>query len=96
MVDEVEDVRLPISGLVGQAHRLGLDGDPSLLLQIHVVEQTVGALPLTNSLGQFQQPIGQRGLAVVDVGDDGKISDELGVYGLARHKAFFNIGRASF
>ena len=34
---------------------------------------------LADRAGEFQQPIGQRALAVVDVGDDREIADELGI-----------------
>ena len=76
-VDEVERVLLPVARLVEQAHRVGLDGDPALLLQVHRVEDLVHRLLGVHGPGEGQEPVGQGGLAVVDVGDDGEIADQI-------------------
>ncbi len=37
-VDEVQDIGLPVPGLIREAHRLRLDGDAALALELHGVE----------------------------------------------------------
>lgn len=74
-VDEVQMVDRPILRLVVQPHRPGLDGNAPFPLQVHVVQQLALHLPLLHRPAQFNEPVGQGGLAVVDVRDNGKISD---------------------
>ena len=80
-VDEVQGVDLAVLGLVEQVHGPGLDGDAPLPLQVHVVQNLVLHLPLRHGVAQLQQPVRQRGLAMVDVGNDGKVAD----MGLFKH-----------
>jgi hypothetical protein len=51
----------------------GLDGDPALALEVHVVEDLLLELALGDGAGAHEQPVGERALAVVDVGDDREI-----------------------
>jgi len=51
-----------------------LDGDAALPLQVHGVQNLIGHFALGERPCSFQEPIGQRRLAVVDMGDDGKIA----------------------
>ena len=76
-VDQVHLIGLPVVGLVFHAHRARLDGDATLTLQIHVVQQLLLHLALGDGLALLQQPVGQRGLAMVNMGNDGKIADML-------------------
>ena len=78
-VDEVELVGLAVAGGVEDAHRLGLDRDPALALELHRVEQLGAHEPRVDRLGQLEDAIGQRRLAVVDVGDDREVADVGGV-----------------
>ena len=61
-------------------HRASLDRDASLAFQFHVVQQLILHLTLLHGSGMFQQPVGQRAFAVVDVGDDAKIPNLVQVY----------------
>ena len=76
-VDQIEVVRLAILGGVLQRGGLRLDGDATLFLDVHRVQHArfhfTGGQPLT----ALDQLVGQRRLTVVDVRDDGKISDVL-------------------
>ena len=63
------------SRCVVHRHGAGLDRDAPLALQVHVVEQLLVHLALADGAGVFQQPVGQRALAVVDVGDDAEVAD---------------------
>ena len=58
-----------------QAHGLGLDGDAALALQVHAVQDLLLHLPVAQPAGLLDQPVRQRRLAVIDVGDDRKIAD---------------------
>jgi hypothetical protein len=68
-------VLLAIARRVAQRGRLGLDGDPALALEVHRVQDLGFHLPVGQPAAELDEPVGQRGLAVVDVGDDGEITD---------------------
>ena len=74
-VDQVEDVDLAVVGLVGQADGVGLDGDAPLAFEVHRVEDLRLHLTRLQRAGHLEKAIGERRLAVVDVGDDGEITD---------------------
>ena len=74
-VDQVEDIVLAIVGAVVEAHGLRLDGDAALALDVHVVEHLLLHVAGLQPAGRLDQPVGERRLAVVDVGDDGEIAD---------------------
>ena len=74
-VDQVQLVHVPVLSLVGQFDRPGFDGDAALALKVHVVQQLALHFPLAHGVAFFHQPVGQGAFAVVDVGDDGKVSD---------------------
>ena len=74
-VDEVEHVVLAIVGAVVEAHRLRLDGDAALALDVHRVEHLLLHVARLEPAGRLDQAVGKRRLAVVDVGDDGEIAD---------------------
>ena len=77
-VDQVQLVHLAVERVIDR-HGPGLDGDPTLALEIHVIEQLLAKLALRDRTGLQQQLVGQRALAVVDVGDDREIADVLGI-----------------
>ena len=74
-VDEVQYIDLAVVGAVIQTHGARLDGDAALALELHGVEDLVLHLALFNGMALLQQPVCQRGFAVVNVGDDRKIAD---------------------
>ena len=69
-VDQVELVALP-----GHAHRLRLDRDPALALEVHRVEHLRAHVALRDGVRQLEDAIGERRLAVVDVRDDREVAD---------------------
>ena len=73
-IDQIEDVVLSIVGPVVHPHRLRLDGDHALALEIHLVEELIASFALRQSVGGIEQAIRQRTLAVVDVGHDAEVS----------------------
>ena len=69
-VDEVELVALP-----GDADGLGLDRDAALPLELHRVEDLLAHLARRDGLGQLEDAVRERRLAVVDVRDDREVAD---------------------
>ena len=82
-IDQVELVGVAVARLVHHAHGMGLDGDAALPLQVHIVEDLGLHLAISHRAGELQQPVAERRLAVVDVGDDGEVAKETGVHGRA-------------
>ena len=76
-VDQVELVALP-----DDAHGLRLDRDPALALELHRVEQLLAHLAAGDGLGELEDAVGERRLAVVDVRDDREVADLALVHGL--------------
>jgi hypothetical protein len=76
-VDQVELVLLTVRGPIGKTHRVQLDRDPALPLQVHRVEDLLLHLAGLHRTRRLQQSIGERRLAVVDVGHDGKVANQV-------------------
>ena len=85
-VNEVQLVFLAILALVLQPHRLRLDRDAALALDVHVVEHLRLHLALRERARVLDEPVGNRRLAVVDMRDDGEIADML-----IRHEGFLSL-----
>ena len=79
-VDQVQDIRLAIVRLVCQPDRMRLDRDPALALEIHRVEDLGFHLARLERARLFEEAVGQRRLAMIDVGDHGEVADETGVH----------------
>ncbi len=103
-VDEIELIDLAVLRGVHHADGMGLDGDAALALEIHGVEHLSLHLAGSERAGEFEQAVGERGLAVIDVSDDREIADVLTVHRRkrrrdptggqeVRRKAQFTIGR---
>ena len=76
-VDEIEGVFLAVGGGVVECHGVRLDGDTALAFQVHAVQQLRFHIPQSDGVGFFQQTVREGGFAVVNMGDDAKISDVL-------------------
>ena len=74
-VDQVQVVGLAVGGLVVDPHGLGLDGDPALALEVHRVEHLRHVRARIDRAGQLEDAVGERRLAVIDVGDDREVAD---------------------
>ncbi len=61
--------------MIYHPHRLHLNGDPLLALQIHLVQVLGAHLSRFHRSCQLQHAVGQRGLAVINVRDDHEVSD---------------------
>jgi hypothetical protein len=74
-VDQVELIDLTIAGLVFEGRRLGLDGDAALALDVHRIEHLRFHFAVGETTTALDQAVRERALAVVDVGNDGKVAD---------------------
>ena len=74
-VDEVEPVDQAVLRRVLEADGAGLDRDPLLALEVHRVEHLARHLARVDGVRQLEQSIGERRLAVVDVGDDREVAE---------------------
>ncbi len=74
-VNEVEGVFFAVLGGIVHAHGLGFDGDAPLPFQLHGVQNLLGHLPLFKHARLFQDAVRQSGLAVVNMGNNAKISN---------------------
>ena len=79
-VDEVEDIGLVIGRPVGHADGVGFDGNPPFALQVHAVQDLRFHLLLRKGEGAFQEPVCQGRFPVVDVGDDGEVTNLLCIH----------------
>ena len=61
--------------LVHHADGVGLDGDAAFALEVHGVEDLGLHLARGDGAGELEEPVGEGGLAVIDVGDDGEVAD---------------------
>ena len=103
-VHEIQRVGLAVLGLVFEAHGLRLDGDAALALDVHRVQHLLlaGHLARVERAGELDEPVGERRLAMVDMGDDGKVADVLQRRGHsgpllgAAYKAFAPKGETGF
>jgi hypothetical protein len=89
-VDHVQHVRARVGPLVvavrdrpRHPHRLALDRDATLALDVHPVEVLRPRGTLVDDPGELQHAVGERRLAVVDVRDDAEVPDDRGI-GVAR------------
>ncbi len=69
-VDQVQLVGLAVLSGVEDPHRLRLDRYPSLALEIHRVEHLIAHARRVDRARQLEDPVGERGLAVINVSDD--------------------------
>ena len=74
-VDEVEIVGDAVVGGVREADGVALDGDAPLPFDVHGVQDLVPELAFPHHAGPLDKAVRQRGLAVVDMGDNAEIAD---------------------
>ncbi len=79
MAGRVDQVQLV--SLVCEPHRLRLDRDAPLTLEIHLVEVLGAHVAARDRVRHLEQPVGEGRLAVVDVGNDAEVADARGVGG---------------
>ena len=75
-VDHVEDVARAVD-VPRHPDGLALDRDAALALDVHPVEVLRPHRAVVDDTGDLEHPVGERRLAVVDVGDDAEVADRL-------------------
>jgi len=58
-VDQVENIVFTVICSIIQAHRLCLDGDTTLALKIHLVEELIGLFAIGKSPGHLEKTVCQ-------------------------------------
>ena len=74
-IDKVELVLLAVFGLIVECHTLGLDRDASLTLNIHGIKHLSRHFALCQASTLLNESVCQSGFAVVNVGNNGKVSN---------------------
>ena len=74
-INEVQLIGFAVFGRVIQGNAVGFDGDPALALEVHGVQNLGFHFALGEAAAHLNKTIGQRRLAMVNVGDDGEIAD---------------------
>ena len=92
-VDEIEFIDLAVLAAIVQAHGLRLDRNAALALKLHVVEHLRLHLALSQSARAFNEAVGKRRLAMVDVRDNREIAD---VFVLHQKFLSLSIGSLTF
>ena len=74
-INDIELIGTAIASRIAQRHALRLDGDAALPLQVHRIEHLLGHFPRAQAAAKLNEAVGERGLAVVNVGDNRKIAN---------------------
>ena len=74
-INKIEHIALTIQCRVINTHRIGLDGNPALALNIHTVQHLRLHIPFLNGSSLLDQPVSQSGLSVVNMRHDREVSD---------------------
>jgi hypothetical protein len=74
-IDEIQLIGLPITGPILQSYALGFDRNAAFPFQIHGIQHLFGHFPLAQAAANLDETVGQSGFAVIDMGNDGKITD---------------------
>ena len=74
-IDQIELIRLTIVGVIGNADGIGLDRNAALALDIHGVEQLRLHVAFVDGMGELEDAVTDRGLAMVDMRNDREVAD---------------------
>ena len=83
-VDQVEVVPLPVACFVAQRDAVRLDGDAPFALEVHRIQQLIPEVAVADPSAALDEPVGERGLPVVHMGDDAEVADPFDGRGAAR------------
>ena len=83
-IDQVDLIVEPVARAVLKRDALRFDRDAALALEVHRVEHLVFHLARREAAAQLNEPVGQRGLAVIDMRDDREVADPF--HGFERHR----------
>jgi hypothetical protein len=73
-VDEVENIVLTVVGMISETHGTSLYGNASFTLDVHVVQKLILHFTQLDRIGQLEDTVCKRGLAVVYMCDNAEIA----------------------
>ena len=76
-IDEIQVVRLTVVRFVEQGRRLRFDGYPTLFFNVHGVQNLRLHVAVLKPTTPLDQAIGKCRFTVINVSNDGKISDAI-------------------
>src|SRR5690554_7805964 len=74
-IDKIQLVGFTIFGGVVERYALGLDGDAPFPFEVHGVQDLFGHFTVRQATANLDKAVRQRGFTVVDVGNNGKVTD---------------------
>jgi hypothetical protein len=74
-INKVEDIFFAVGGSVGNRYSLALNRDTALAFNVHVVENLVLEISVIYDMRLLDKTIRKRGLAVINVRNNTKVSD---------------------
>ena len=74
-INQVQLISLAILRLIIQPHGLRLNGDAAFALNIHIIQHLLRHFALAQTAGHLNQAVGQSRFAVVNMGNDGEITN---------------------
>ena len=74
-VDQVQLIDLTVRGFVWQSNGLSFDSDAALALDIHAIEELIDTFAIRQSASELEDAVGKGAFAVIDMGDDGEVTD---------------------
>src|ERR1700733_15131442 len=86
-IDQIKLVLVSVPCEVVQANAFGLNGDAALAFEVHGIEHLRRHLTVRERAGKLEQAVRQRRLAVVDMRDDAKVTDETRIHEIWRSYA---------
>ena len=76
-VNQMENIGFPILGLVVELDRIELDGNPTLPLQVHTIQELGLHFPAGYRLRLLQNPISKGRFPMVNMGNNGEVPNLL-------------------
>src|SRR4030043_631252 len=73
-VDQIENILLSVSGVIGKRNGLTLDGDPPLALDVHVIQDLILEVSLINQTRILNEAVCKGRFSMVNVCDDAEVT----------------------
>ena len=74
-INKIKLVHAAVTGLVIKCYGPCLDGDATLLFDVHRIEHLIGHFPIGQATAELNESVRKRGFAMVYMGDNRKIAD---------------------
>jgi hypothetical protein len=73
-VDQIEDILLSVSRVIGKGNGLTLNGDPSFALDVHIIQDLILEVSLIDHARILNEAVGKGRFSVINVCNDAKIT----------------------